>query len=85
MRRRIDMLMHAKEARTAAINKIDKRSEQGLIAAENAIADAINKRELSCWCRRYLTDQAIAKLKEYGYEVEDFSSQLDGICFKISW
>lgn len=79
------MLMHAKEARAAAINKIDKRTKPGLIAAENAIADAINKRELSCWCRRYLTDQAIAKLKEYGYKVEDFSSQLDGFCFKISW
>lgn len=79
------MLMHAKEARKAAISKNDPRTKEGLIAAENAIAAAINNKELSCWCGNYLTDQAISKLKEYGYKVQDWSSQLDGFLFKISW
>lgn len=79
------MLMNAEEARKTAIGKVDERTENALLAAERAITRAVNDGEFDCWCNGYLTDKAIAKLREYGYRVENCSNQRDGSMYKIIW
>lgn len=79
------MLMNAEEARKTAIGKVDERTEKGLLAAEREIKRAVNDGNLDCWCSEYLTDKAIAKLREYGYRVENCSNQRDGNMYKIIW
>lgn len=75
----------AKEAREKAEQSISDETKEQLEFAERCIGAAVEKGEMCCWCGKYLEDQAIKKLEELGYKVDNHSSQRDGVDFKISW
>ena len=78
-------MMTAKEAREQVVNSISDKTKEQLICAECCIESAVKSGEMSVWCDKYLGKQAIEKLNELGYKVENYSSQKDGTAFKISW
>ena len=75
----------AKEAREKAENSISDKTKEQLLAAEHSIEFAVKNGEMKVWCGKHLGKQAIEKLNELGYKVEDRSSQRDGSAFLISW
>lgn len=79
------MLLNAIDAREKAKSKISKETEIQLLEAEKSINEAIDKGQTSCWCYKYLSNQATGKLYELGYKVKDLSCQREGTMFEISW
>lgn len=75
----------AKEAREKAENQISDKTKEQLLAAENCIKRAVEDGEMKTWCNTYLNKQAVEKLNELGYKVENQSSQREGTSFLISW
>lgn len=78
-------MLSAKEAREQAVNSISDKTKEQLLCAERCIESAVKSGETSVWCNKFLGTQAIKKLKELGYSVEDRSSQREGTTFLISW
>lgn len=79
------MLMNAADAREKARNTISRETGIQLLEAEKSINEAINKGQMSCYCYKYLAEQAVNKLSELGYSVQNQSDQRNGTMFKISW
>ena len=78
-------MITAKEAREQAVNSISDKTKEQLLCAEHCIESAVKSGEMSVWCDKHLGKQAIDKLKELGYAVENHSSQREGTTFLISW
>lgn len=79
------MLMKATEAREMSKDGESQGTKEQLLAAEKAIAKGVKNGAYSCYCYKYLETQAITKLQELGYKVQNESSQRDGVMFLISW
>lgn len=73
------------EARKKAENSISYETKQQLSAAERLVGRAIENGEMKCWVHAHLGKQAIGKLEELGYKVENRSDQREGSLFLISW
>ena len=78
-------MISATEAREQATSSISDKTKEQLLCAEHCIESAVKSGKMSVWCDKYLGKQAIEKLNELGYKVENYSSQKDGTAFKISW
>lgn len=78
-------MITAKEAREKSENSISDKTKEQLLAAEQCIETAVKNGETKVWCGKYFGAQAIKKLKELGYTIEDRSNQRDGTTFLISW
>lgn len=75
----------AKEAREKAKNSISDKTKEQLLAAEHRIESAVKKGEMQVYCNEFLGTQAVGKLNELGYKVENCSTQREGARFMISW
>ncbi len=73
------------EAREKAINSISDQTKKQLSTVDKYIKRAAESGETKCWIDNHLEKQAIGKLKELGYGVENHSNQKDGSCFLITW
>ena len=78
-------LVSAKEARELSENSMSLECMSELREANEYIKKAINNGEYFCYCRHYLHNQAINKLRKLGYTVTNYSTQREGDCFKIEW
>ncbi len=79
------MLMAAKEAKEKAKSCISEETNIQLLEAEKSINEGVADGKEFCYCYKYLGKQAISKLEELGYRVQNLSDQRDGTMFKISW
>ena len=79
------MLMKASEAREKSSNGVSAETNIQLLEAEKVINKAVDDGNTFCYCYKYLGVQAIKKLNELGYRVQNMSDQREGTIFKIVW
>lgn len=72
---------NAEEARKLTEKSIDL----DLTSIFETIREHAQKGEFNCYYYERISQYKIKKLNELGFEVNDYSSQEDGICYKISW
>lgn len=78
-------LVSAKEARKLSETSLSSETLYELEKVNKCIQDSIKKGYYSCWYYSYLHNQSVRKLKNLGYTVTDYSTQIVGACFKIEW
>ncbi len=78
-------MITAKEAREKAENSIIEKTKEQLLMAQHGIEEAVKNGETKCWIGAHLGEQAIRKLRNLGYEIENNSDQRDGPIFWIRW
>ena len=77
--------MTAKDARSIAEKVSTSRTNEVYLDVITHVQGSAEMGKLECFYDKSVPNNVLSMLSEDGYTISDFSSQKEGICYKIAW